>query len=60
MKGMMGKKRVDIMSPTAMEASSMSSMAILILVRKKMSTMRTMSSKTADTMRKTSLKLVDV
>ena len=55
MKGMMGKKRVDIMSPTAMEASSMSSMAILILVRKKMSTMRTMSSRTADTMRKTSL-----
>jgi len=56
MNGMTGKKRVDIMSPTAMDASSMSSMAILILVRKKMSKIRMMRSRMADKMRKTSLR----
>ena len=41
--GTMGKKRVEIMSLTAMEASSINSMAILIRVLMKQSSNRTIS-----------------
>ena len=55
-KGMMGKKRVDIMSPTAMDASSINSIAILIRVRKKISTTKMINKRMPDAIRNTNLR----
>jgi hypothetical protein len=55
MNGMRGKKSVDIMSPTAMEASSINSMAILIRVRKKIKRRSMMRRTMADKIKKMSL-----
>ena len=54
MKGTIGKNNVDIMSPTAIEPSSMSSMAILILVNIKHRSSNMMSNVIALIIRKTS------
>ena len=52
--GTMGKNNVDIMCPTAMDPSSINSMAIFIRFRKNIKMMSMMSRMIADKMRKMS------